>query len=342
MGGLCVSCSCNPCRPVRTNIQLNELKDMDILLIRSCASVGGLSIDERVISGMHFEMGSVYHDLYSLDKYNKVGIVVLPDDEKEELSTDNIMVTMAEPDKIKTISLKELLSESLDVVVRQLEVANPGGAIYSGMSGGHTELKEQPNSQSNTTMSRPEMLEELYRFIGSTRKPYGEPSKGKDALKPMLEYIDEKIKCTKVSQDETNEMKRILDIAGVGDPLKGLSFDDILKVFDHMRRSRTMRNTFSEGDVRTMATMLKDTGYLSRESFLQFHSDASNRSLIAMTQPVELTTGAFVSLVLQRLGVFPEHFFCTPMEFSFGGISEEHMMGAALGPERTLDAEKFH
>ena len=107
----------------RESIPLDEIKDLDILLMRSKSSLSGNPVDSRVASGMRFSLSNVYHELYELERFDRVGILIVPDDEKTERTPDTITVLFASSDKIELrYDVEEVFEQSMDVAIRQLIV----------------------------------------------------------------------------------------------------------------------------------------------------------------------------------------------------------------------------
>ncbi|GAB5361884.1 hypothetical protein AAMO2058_000751200 [Amorphochlora amoebiformis] len=228
--GCCVSGPCAPCAccgEKRTKITLEELKDMDIVLIRSGVKLGGNGVDARAVVGMQFNLNTIYHELYQLEKFDTVGIIMLPDDEEAELNTDSILVTLANCEKIATVPLSTILDSSLDVYVRQLyvKVEKKKATIIEHDDRESNALMHRSSVVGSTKeLTRPEMVEELYTFIASARRPYGKYDKKKDVLQPMIAHTEKTLRDDGVQDSEIAEMRKVLDTSGVGDPRKGFTF----------------------------------------------------------------------------------------------------------------------
>uniref|UniRef100_A0A7S4DLG6 Uncharacterized protein n=1 Tax=Lotharella globosa TaxID=91324 RepID=A0A7S4DLG6_9EUKA len=348
MGGCC-SQRCfgsyvHMCFDLRNPIALDELKDMDILLIRSGVELSGTLIDSRHAAGMHFKIGEVYIEhLQSLPRFDQVGIVMMPEEEGQEdleRTTDNITVVVATQEEVKTMKLQELINASPDIVVRQLQVSNTR-AHEEELDEAHTHLDPQSSEgrggEGQRKLTRPEMLQELCMFLGQASEvKYSITKTDADPLAPMIEFVHKKLASDDIGESEMKAMRRMIHTAGVGNARHGLNFEDILQIFKRMQRTPAIKNTFSEQDVRQMAANMKDTGYISMESFLEAYQVSLKRSVIALKKPMEILTGAFVSLVFQNLHIFPQGAYCDAMEFAQGMRAERIMKNAGLGPERVL------
>ncbi len=358
--------------------------------MRSKSSLSGNPVDSRVASGMQFSLSNVYHELYELERFDRVGILIVPDDEKTERTPDTITVLFASSDKIECdMTLREVFEQSMDVAIRQLivkadvenELKKKKGKSSAGGGGGGEDseraalieskdkerddgkdlgtedLKEiggdvrmdvlggpQPDEKFAPTKSltRAEMLEKVLQVIMTVRDRKTGKSRqyatmdANHALGPMLVHVDKRLEEVHVMDGDIKEMNRVIDKSGVISSDGYFKFDDLLKLFDYMKHSSRLSNTFSEADIRNIAKA-ETSQTISRETFLNVYRESLERSMIAKKRPNMLMTGSFVSFVLQTVQVLAKGTYLYPMDFAKDGRCEALMRGATLGPERLAD-----
>jgi hypothetical protein len=304
---------------------LSQLNFLDLCLFRTSKDVNGYCVEQRVFKSIvQGAEGQVRIDrTFSMNKYDRVGIIQVPSLPRNEYTLDNISVTQCTAEGVKTSKLREIQEMSLNVAIRPLQIsrnhnaerkASSRAALAQLQSAYEAEAKKKRASWLN------KYFELAATVIAKPPKPLYSVQSGQLVPLEMLATMFGYMKAVAISYCFSSEMDakmtRLIDEkAGVED----ISFDCLLEIM-HSSDEHNVPNRFTQNDMFYLTRTFGEgqLRQIPKDKLMREWKDVILKYNISRKIIAEALSGAFVSQIYQQCDIFPKSpaFYFLPFEFA--------------------------